>query len=280
MWLPLLILVSSVIVVRQITKASGDPLIKVGSPRVLVSGDMLEDPDDRYQGLGRRHHDGDRGVFQTQGLPSSIIHLLHHIRNGQEPPKHLIDQAIADAYSAGRWDVVDTLCKKWPNSCQTATAHGDQADNSGGQGDNVGTVIGKNSPFDGVSNEDWNRFVDRLATEKDDYRTDKHVGRFHHSKHRLSQLGIDAESLSPKQQYDALVADLSDSGQKSKDLIDQFMCTPITINGQDHMITMSGLFTLLKAAGPGRAKSWLVNEEDRIQYPKTTEMFLQTNGMF
>lgn len=223
---------------------------------------------------------GVRVVSQTQALPKHIQHLMYCLRNGIEPERWLIDAATSDAYNAGRWDIVHSIARRFPSVDSPSEETPSESSVHEPNQDFVGTVVGKNSPFDGVSNDEWSTFVDRLATQPDDFSTPRHVGRYHHSRSRLKQLGIDPDSLTPDQQYDALVADLSDNEKQARSLIGDYICQPLTVNGRDCVITMSGLLALLKSAGPEKARSWLENESDRTQFPKTTEMFLQGNEIF
>jgi hypothetical protein len=140
-------------------------------------------------------------------------------------------------------------------------------------------VIGKNSPFEGVPNDAWDRFVSSLETQPSDYQGPKHIGRFQHSRERLSQLNIDDVSTAEKQ-YDALVKDLSDSREKSGALIKEFELKPIQINGDEQVATLSGILAVVKSAGLDHARSWFTNPDDRKKFPKTSEMFLKANGVF
>lgn len=256
---PILLLLGGLVVIKHVTSAPHVAQPQLPPPPVVTSG---------Y-----------RPVSQTQPLPKHIQYLMYCLRQGLDPERWLIDAAISDAYNAGRWDIVQSIARRFPASDQAdPPTQEDQSQQP--QQDVVGTVIGKNSPFDGVSNDDWSRFVDRLATQPEDFKSDRHVGRYHHSRSRLRQLGLDPDSLTPDQQYDALVADLTDNEKQARALIGEYICRPLTVNGRDCIITMSGLLALLKSAGPDKARSWLENEADRTQFPKTTEMFLQGNEIF
>ena len=260
MWFPILLLVGGILAIHKVAThaATPQPQLPAGPP-TQVSG---------Y-----------RVVSQTQPLPPNIRRLMHCLQAGIEPERYIIDAAISDAYTAGRWDIVHSISRRFP-AADMVPQEVSPSDPQSPQNDVVGTVIGKSSPFDGVSNDEWSRFVDRMATMPDDYKTPRHVGRYYHSRQRLQQLGFDPDTLSPDQQYDALVSDLQDSEAQARALIRQYICHPLTVNGKDCVITMSGLLALLKAAGPQKARSWLENESDRTQFAKTTEMFLAGNEIF
>lgn len=224
------------------------------------------------------------GVFQTQilddgSLPPNLQRLVWAMKSGMQPEQWLVDAAMNEAYEAGNWPLITQLARIFP--CTLKQAEPEKPAVPEAQTDRIGTVIGRNSPFDGVPNDAWTKFVDNLATEKDDYRGERHVGRYHHSKARLRELGIDPDTIgTPDQQYDALVADLSDLNQRAKELIEEFQFQSVNVRGQSCPMTLSGLLGLLKSAGPARARSWITNPADRDQYKMTTDMFLATNGMF
>lgn len=221
-------------------------------------------------------------VFQTQEAPNRVHRLMLTLQSGLEPTRWMIDEAIREAYEMGDWGLVRKLCRTFPrteeNSLPSETA--DTPETPTDKKETV-VVIGKNSPFEGVPNDAWNQFVSKLETQKEDFKSDRHIGRYYHSIDRLSQLGFSPDDFSSAdKQYDALVADLCDSKEKAKDLVHNYLCHPINVNGSDQVITLSGLLGLLKAAGPQNARSWIENAEDRTKFPRTTEMFLQTNGVF
>lgn len=222
-------------------------------------------------------------VFQTQtriddNLPPNLQRLVWAMKSGMEPARWLVDAAMAEAYNAGNWPLVSQLAQQFPMTIERSEPESKVPE---AQSDRIGTVIGRNSPFDGVPNDAWGTFVDKLATEKDDYNTDRHLGRYHHSKDRLRQIGIDPGTITtPDQQYDALVADLSDLNQRGKELIEEFQFQSVNVRGSQYPMTLSGLLGLLKAAGPAKARSWITNPGDRDQFPNTTDTFLATNGMF
>jgi len=226
----------------------------------------------------RTSGEGATPVFQTQP-GERIARLMRALESGLEPSRWTIDEAIREAYETGNWGLVRKLCRTFPRpEDETPTAPADgQTDKSG---EETVIVIGRNSPFDGVPNDAWNQFVSKLETQPEDFKSDRHIGRYYHSIDRISQLGFSPEDFSPDKQYEALVADLSDSKEKAKDLVHDYLCHPVSVNGTDHMITLSGLLGLLKAAGPQNARSWIENAEDRTKFPRTTEMFVQTNGVF
>lgn len=208
-------------------------------------------------------------------MPPNLQRLTYALSAGMEPDRWIVDGAIAEAYSAGQWGLVAKLSKRFPRDLQQKPPAQEA------QADTVGVCVGKNSPFDGVTNDAWGKFVSALATEKDEYKTDKHVGRYHHSRARLGQLGIDPDGITTEQAaYEALDRDLQELNRSCKALLDRYICHPVNVRGQDCMMTMSGILGLLKSAGPEAARSWIENPRDRDQYPMTTQMFLATNGMF
>lgn len=135
------------------------------------------------------------------------------------------------------------------------------------------------SPLDGVEDQDWSDFVDKLRTKEPGFKSDKYVGQYEQNRGRLKQLGL-SDPSSIDEEYKALVADISNHAQDSEQLINQWAGDIVQVNGQEHPICASGILGLLKYAGPEGAKSWLNNPTDRGKFPKTTEAFLRTNNCF
>lgn len=236
-----------------------------------------------------------RGVFQTQR--PALHRLLNILRLRREPDQWAIDDAIVEAYDLGDWKMFSKLRLRFMGE-DAGGDEGetpfdeevDQPDEEGGQEENeppdnpIGPegseiVIGRNSPFDGVPNEAWDRFVSSLETQKEDYQGPKHVGKYHHSRERLANLKIDDVGDGEKQ-YQALVTDLVDAREKCRDLIREFEFQAITLEGGEQVATLSGILAVIKSAGMEHARSWFVNPDDRKKFPKTTEMFSKANGAF
>lgn len=256
-------------------------------------------------------------VSQTQRLSQAerfkrqrpyLYALLVTVKRGLQPDPWLINEAMAEAYDRGNWKLVANLHRRYGALDRGEDYPEEQPEEGGEEGEEnepidqwgedeaidssetgqdenesgdmpTDIVIGKNSPFEGVPNDAWDRFVSSLETEKPDYEGPKHVGRYHHSKERLSQLKIDDVST-PEKQYDALVKDLADSREKSGALIREFELTPIQIDGGEQIATLSGILAVVKSAGLDHARSWFTNPEDRKKFPKTSEMFIKANGAF
>ena len=231
-------------------------------------------------------------VFQTQVKPPrpGLTRLLTVLRRGYEPADWIIDDAMAEAYDLGDWKMVSKLHHRFYAEIQEENEdvpdEDDQPNESGEREgneppDDAGAeiVIGRNSPFDGVPNDAWDRFVASLETQKEDYQGPKHVGKYHHSRERLAQLKIEDVSDGEKQ-YQALVSDLVDARDRSQALIREFEFHPITLESGECVVTLSGILAVIKSAGMEHARSWFVNPEDRKKFPKTTEMFTKANGAF
>jgi hypothetical protein len=143
------------------------------------------------------------------------------------------------------------------------------------------TVIGKNSPIQGIDNEPWGEFVDKLKTQPASYRDAVHIGAYYHNTRRLEEIGVDINTLTDEGgQYQALEKDIRDARERHRKLINDFTGDVVRVKGQDHCVTMSGILGLIKSAGAEGAKEWLTNEPDREKYPNTTLQFLATNGIF
>jgi len=236
-------------------------------------------------------------VFQTQR--PALVRLINILRLRREPDEWVIDEAIEEAYDAGDWKMVAKLHHRFSHDVEIVEIddapdddridddqpqEGEEREENEPPDDalsdvTAGTVIGRSSPFDGIPNESWDRFVSSLETQKEDYQGPKHVGRFHHSRERLAQLKI-ADVSTGEKQYEALVADLVDAREKSRALIREFEFQPIVLESGEHVVTLSGLLAVIKSAGMEHARSWFVNPDDRKKFPKTTEMFTKANGAF
>jgi hypothetical protein len=152
-----------------------------------------------------------------------------------------------------------------------------------GDPDDGTTVIGKEasgSPLEGVDADSWGAFVDKMATQPETYQGPNHVGKFHQSKLRLKQLGIDISEFSADKQYEAFVKDISDLRERGEPLIRAWECHPVKIDQGEQVATLSGILAVLKSAGIEKARSWFESEADRKKFAKTTEMFTKANGAF
>ena len=233
-----------------------------------------------------------RAMFQTQPRPA-LNRLLNILRLGREPDSWAVDDALVEAYDLGDWKTFSKIRLRFgdegdedvqiddeeeqPNEGEEQEPNEPPDDAPGPEGAEI--VIGRNSPFDGVPNDAWDRFVSSLETQKEDYQGPKHVGKYHHSRERLAQLKIDDVGDGEKQ-YQALVSDLVDAREKSQALIREFEFQPIKLESGEQVATLSGILAVIKSAGMEHARSWFVNPEDRKKFPKTTEMFSKANGAF
>lgn len=132
-----------------------------------------------------------------------------------------------------------------------------------------------------VTAEEWRDFLLCFKTREPSYKGERHIGAFEQSARRLSQLGIDAGSLTTEEaQLQALDKDLNNYLQSSERLLNDFTGETVTVNGEKVSVTRSGILSLLKAAGPAGAKGWLTEEHQRKAFPHTTEIFQRANGRF
>lgn len=219
--------------------------------------------------------------------PKALDYVIAHVRSKVPVPRFLIEKAMYEAAHDNDWKTFHALAESFRNA--KAVEETEESEPPEGESQEAGElmgepeiVVGKNSPLQGVSNDDWTEFVVKLQTQDPTYRDDKHVGAFHHSKRRISELGLDPEKLGGDReaQYAALEADVKDASERYKRLINEWSGDVITLNGQQMSVTRSGLYGLLKCAGFEGAKEWLTDENGRMRYPNTTAMFLNTNGLF
>lgn len=207
--------------------------------------------------------------------------LTRMVRNAERPPDWLVDCAVAEAWDAGDWQTADRLANAFlaPKAIPSAPP---ASEPSPSEPTDAPVAFQKQSPLDGVKDDDWNDFITSLAKEPPSFDSPTHRGVFHHSKRRLAQLGIDPNSLTDADaQYQALEKDLLDLNERAltRD-IKARIADIVTLDNEEHVITQSGLLALLKSGGPRGAEKWLTDPEDRKKYPMTTEVFLRANGIF
>jgi hypothetical protein len=227
-----------------------------------------------------------QGVRMLEDPRTYHLRLLRRaLKHGKAPTPTLVDRAIAEAYEMGHWETVERLTNAFqtqdPQDVIVSESESPKIESE--PGEKVAIIIGKNSPLQGVSNEDWEEFVSKLRTQDPSFATDKHIGAYHHNRERLSQLGYeDLTKLESDEQaqYQAIEKDMSDCYQRQAKLIRDYCGDVVSIDGNDHPVTASGLLGLMKSAGVKNAESWLANPDERKTFPHTTKMFLQTNGVF
>jgi hypothetical protein len=141
------------------------------------------------------------------------------------------------------------------------------------------------SPLGGVPDEAWRQFVMRLEREPPTFNSSRHVGQYRQRRERLADLGIDPSVLqgSSDAQRMALDTDLADAYRHaSAGGLTERLGRPITVPGLEapQAITLSGLLGVIQCAGLEGAVGWLERSNDRRRYPHTTQVFLNTNGVF
>ncbi len=194
--------------------------------------------------------------------PSPISKLRTFLRMTQKPPpRWMVNEAIREAFDRGDYVIVARLTHAFEPS-------------------NPEPSNPEPCP-PGVSLGEWEAFTDALKTHPPEHRDTRHIGAYHQNTERLSQLGINGETLSTlDNQSSALTRDMSDYIIKEKTLLRDACGDVVNIQGTPHGVTMSGVLGLLKSAGPKNARSWLRSEAERSAFPHTTETFLRTNGIF
>jgi hypothetical protein len=149
-----------------------------------------------------------------------------------------------------------------------------------------GNAPSSSSPIEGVTPADWSTFCERIAREKPEYKSSRHVGQYRQRVDRLIELGIDPVTVigSATAQRAALDVDMADACYHAHEsgLIDNHLRRLIRMPGRDEpqMVSLSGVLGVIQAAGLEGAVGWLENKDDRYQYPHTTQAFLKTNGVF
>lgn len=141
------------------------------------------------------------------------------------------------------------------------------------------------SPLAGVHDDAWRQFVSRLEREPSTFISSRHVGQYRQRRERLETLGIDPAALlgSSGAQRMALDADLTDAyGHASAGGLTEHLGRPILVPGHEaaQALSLSGLLGVIQCAGLEGAVGWLESLNDRRRYPHTTQVFLNTNGVF
>lgn len=205
--------------------------------------------------------------------------LTQLVRDGEHPSDWLVSFAVAEAWESGDYQLAERLANAFHIAPSLAPATVAVKDETPPSPEPI--AFKKQSPLDGVKDDDWTEFVNSLAVDSPDFDTDAHRGVFHHSKRRLTQLGIDPSTLTdPESQYSALEKDIADCNARFGKMLRERVTELIQIDGTEHVVTQSGMLALLKTAGNKGAEKWLADAEDRKRYPKTTETFLRANGIF
>lgn len=206
-----------------------------------------------------------------------FLRMLNRVvKANKQPPRWLVCEATREAYELGDWRAVTVIT----NAFQTQSPRQESPQQAQPQTD-IPAPTPRTSPLDGVTDDEWSQLVEALRVQKPEFATDNHLGAYYHSRDRLDQLGIDGKTLDTEAaQYQALATDLAAYKLSERNLINDMCGDMVSVQGQQHPVTMSGVLGLLKAAGPKHAKSWFKSETDRLSHPHTTETFLKTNGIF
>jgi hypothetical protein len=154
-----------------------------------------------------------------------------------------------------------------------------------GNGNGNGNGNGESSPIPGVSAKQWGQLRTVLAREPSSYDSGRHVGRYRQSKQRLSELGIDPQSIAknPDAQDRALEVDLADAYRHlvAGRVVDRVVGRPIVLPDMDdaQVVTVPGLLGVCAAAGLDQCASWLRSKTDRARFRHTTNLFLRCNAV-
>lgn len=135
------------------------------------------------------------------------------------------------------------------------------------------------SPLEGIEDDDWSNFLSAIRTREVGWSGPKHVGQFEQNRTRIQALGIPLPH-DAKSEEEAIASDIQRYRDEQFQMVADWSGDVVTIDSEEVPITQSGIFGLLKAAGPKGAQEWLTNPEDRKKFPQTTQIFLKTNGLF
>ncbi len=155
------------------------------------------------------------------------------------------------------------------------------------------------SPFPGVSDYRWTKFVQLVATGKPKVSASNHVGLFMFAWPRLVEL--DAAANLRKDDNGRYLADMT---LKPEMTVEDFAKHPLAqyrvfeasmkqyntrLNpfrryigqtAEGKTVTWSGLLGIAHRAGIQALSSWLQNPDERKRFPNTTATFLKTTGVF
>ena len=225
--------------------------------------------------LGLKLRGGDFSVgHAAAALPaprrvSYVAQLNDKVARKQPVTRWLVGEATREAYERGDWETVALITHLFGPKDEEAKKEEPAKDEP--------QVPTQDSPLEGINSGDWASFIEALTTKAEGFKSDKYVGRFEHNRTRLRQLGLEPPAT-PEDEYKAIVQDLSDYWDSEQKLIAECSGEVVTINGEQYGVTPSGVLGLLKAAGPQGAREWLDSETGR--FPRTTDIFLRTNGCF
>lgn len=215
------------------------------------------------------------------GMPphSPMLVLQAAVRAGESIPGTLIAAALEEARNTGNREAFREILRAFPPPNIIALQK--QSTSPPQSAPQASSSPAPASPIRGVGAEEWGDFVASLKTQAPTFKTERHVGAFHHNLQRLSELGIDPATLTDEaSQYKALEADITNVMDSCKKMINEWSGDVIQVNGTATPITCSGILGLIKAAGVEGAKQWLTSDESRLKYPNTTQQFFRTNGLF
>ncbi len=223
--------------------------------------------------------------------PMADLHAC--LARGQQPPPQLAQWACAEAEALGRYDVAAALHQRFvapfmfppPVPATPENPAGGSSPSSSPASVSPAPVA--TSPIKGLEDSAWQALTAKLSRGETTFASQKRVGRYHQSRTRLRDLGLDPDALvgNPAAQDSALAADLVDGFQRArgKGLL-AAIGQPIDVPGGDpaapSAVSLSGLLGVLSVAGVDGLAGWLSSPEDRQRFPYTTNLFLQTNGMF
>jgi hypothetical protein len=237
---------------------------------------------------------------QVKGVVDLTPHLTEFtqiIRKGHYPNRWIINQAINEAYHSGNWRLAKSIADNYVEDYEEP----EQPPPKAKEKSNVVSkevpkeeaveeleekaplflVQKTSSPIDGVNNDDWRMFVEASRIEDPAFNSPSSMGMFRQNKKRLSKLGIKEEILQdPITQYDAFEKEVSMLMDEGKEVFKQSVAMPISIDGDNTPMTLSGLLAVMRSAGTANAAKWIDSEDERRKFPNTTEAFKRANGCF
>ena len=250
--------------------------------------------------------------------PSPLAVLSDYIHANTRPPPFVVQCAIAEAELLGRFDLAHTITKTFllptlmqgggapqmqaptapidakaeekapaaPQNPATPATETTPAASSPAPMPEALPRVTTRSPIRGLPDEAWHVFAGLLVREAPTFDAPRHVGRYHHRKDRLLEIGFDPAIVleSVDVQDDAFAADVGDAFTHlmKSGTLEAVVGKGVAVPGVDApvQITPSGVLALAAVGGLEGAIGWLERTSDREKYPHTTQAFMRCNGVF
>lgn len=228
-------------------------------------------------------------------LTPHLTEFSQLIKKGHRPSQWLVTEAVSEAWDSGKWELARSIAKNYPSDIAIERRRKKiESKKENIPQDSPNKELKEEtpkqlsfraerttSPVEGISDNDWRMFVRASSYENPEFLSSSSLGMFRQNKKRLDKLGIPLERVKdPIEQYNAFEQEVVSLIGEGDDLIKQSVAMPITVDGENVPITLSGLIAVMRIAGTSNAAKWLDSEDERKKFPHTTEAFKRANGCF